>query len=60
MTVSYTMLGSGQFRASDFARGDVNIDDFGAWGNKRFADKRGFILVSNEGHGRSNSSNGSG
>ncbi len=45
----YTMLGSGQFRASDFARGDVNIDDFGAWGKKRFADKRGFILVSNEG-----------
>lgn len=45
----YTMLGSGQFRASDFSRGDINIDDFGAWGKKRFADKRGFILVSNEG-----------
>jgi len=47
----YTMLGSGLFRASDFARGDINIDDFSSWGKKRFTDKGGFILVSNEGMG---------
>jgi len=47
----YTMLGSGLFRASDFARGDINIDDFNSWGKKRFSDKGGFILVSNEGMG---------
>jgi replicative DNA helicase len=45
----YTMMGSGLFRASDFSRGDVNIDDFNAWGEKYFDNKRGFILVSNEG-----------
>jgi replicative DNA helicase len=45
----YTMLGSGLFRASDFSRGDINLDDFGNWGKKKFEDKRGFILVSNEG-----------
>lgn len=47
----YTMLGSGLFRASDFSRGNINIDDFGAWGKKKFTDKNGFILVSNEGMG---------
>jgi len=45
----YTMLGSGMFRASDFSRGTVNLDDFSAWGKKKFADKRGFIVVSSEG-----------
>ena len=45
----YTMLGSGMFRASDFSRGDINLDDFSNWGNKKFENKRGFILVSNEG-----------
>jgi replicative DNA helicase len=45
----YTMLGSGMFRASDFSRGTVNLDDFSAWGKKKFADRRGFIVVSSEG-----------
>jgi replicative DNA helicase len=45
----YTMLGSGLFRASDFSRGNINIDDFRHWATKRFDDKNGFILVSNEG-----------
>jgi len=47
----YTMLGSGIFRASDFSRGSINIDDFDHWAAKKFVDKRGFILVSNEGMG---------
>ena len=45
----YTMLGSGMFRASDFYRGNINIDDFHNWAKKRFDDKNSFILVSNEG-----------
>lgn len=47
----YTMMGSGLFRASDFARGDVNVDDFHNWGKRRFDNKGGFIVVSNEGVG---------
>ena len=47
----YTMMGSGLFKASDFARGDVNIDQFDDWGSKKFAGKNQFILVSNEGMG---------
>jgi replicative DNA helicase len=50
----YTMMGSGLFRASDFARGDVNVDDFRSWGKKKFENKNGFILVSNEGMGEVN------
>jgi replicative DNA helicase len=50
----YTMMGSGLFRASDFARGDVNVDTFRSWGQKRFENKNGFILVSNEGMGEVN------
>ena len=45
----YTMLGSGLFKASDFSKGDVNIDDFRSWSKKKFDNKNGFILVSNEG-----------
>ena len=45
----YTMMGSGLFRASDFARGDINIEDFNSWGKKKFEDKNGFVLVSSEG-----------
>ncbi len=45
----YTMMGSGLFRASDFAKGDVNIDEFHGWGKRRFDNKNGFIVVSNEG-----------
>jgi replicative DNA helicase len=45
----FTMMGSGLFRASDFAKGDVNVDDFHVWGKKKFANKGGFVVVSNEG-----------
>lgn len=50
----YTMLGSGLFRASDFAKGDIDMDSFSSWGKKKFSDKNGFILVSNEGMGEVN------
>ena len=50
----YTMMGSGLFRASDFARGDVDTDTFNSWGKKKFENKNGFILVSNEGMGEVN------
>ena len=46
----YTMLGSGLFKASDFSKGDINIDDFRSWSSKKFADKNSFILISNEGN----------
>lgn len=45
----YTMLGSGLFRASDFSKGDINLDDFRSWGQKKTSGKGSFILVSNEG-----------
>jgi replicative DNA helicase len=45
----YTMLGSGLFKASDLAVGDINIDDFRSWSSKKFDNKNGFVLVSNEG-----------
>lgn len=45
----YTMLGSGLFRASELSTGDINIDDFRSWSNKKFENKNGFVLVSNEG-----------
>lgn len=45
----YTMLGSGLFKSSDFARGTVDPKEFSDWGKKQFLDKNGFILVSNEG-----------
>jgi replicative DNA helicase len=47
----YTMLGSGLFKASDFAKGVVNEDDFDTWAKKKFDNTNGFILVSNEGSG---------
>ena len=50
----YTMMGSGLFKASDFARGDVDVDSFSSWGKKKFTDKNGFILVSNQGMGEVN------
>jgi replicative DNA helicase len=45
----YTMLGSGLFKASDLSKGDINIDDFKSWGQKKFEGKNSFVLVSNEG-----------
>lgn len=47
----YTMMGSGIFKASDFSRGNINIDDFHHWASKKFDNKNGFIVVSNEGVG---------
>ena len=47
----YTMMGSGLFKASDFAKGQVNADDFGSWSKNKFSGKQEFILVSNEGSG---------
>jgi replicative DNA helicase len=48
----YTMMGSGLFKASDFSRGNVDIDKFDEWGAKKFSNKNQFILVSNEGTGQ--------
>ena len=45
----YTMLGSGLFKASELATGDINVDDFKTWSKKKFENKNGFVLVSNEG-----------
>ncbi len=45
----YTMLGSGVFKASDFSKGDINLDDFRSWGKKTTEGKNSFIIVSNEG-----------
>jgi len=47
----YTMMGSGLFKSSDFARGNIDISTFDDWGSKKFAGKNQFILVSNEGSG---------
>jgi replicative DNA helicase len=48
----YTMLGSGLFKASDFSRGDIDVETFHDWGSKKFKDKNQFILVSNAGQGQ--------
>ena len=48
----YTMLGSGLFKASDFSKGNINIDDFGNWAKKKFDNTNGFVLVSNAGSGQ--------
>ena len=45
----YTMMGSGLFKASDFARGSIDMATFNDWGSKKFANKNQFILISNEG-----------
>lgn len=49
---AYTIMGSGAFRHSDFARGMVNIDSFDRWAGDNLVDKQEFIVVSSEGHGR--------
>ncbi len=46
----YTMMGSGLFRNSELSRGNVNLDDFRAWGSKKFTGKTGFHIVSPEGY----------
>lgn len=45
----YTTMGSGLFKASDFARGDINVDDFREFAQKRFKAQNRFALVSNDG-----------
>lgn len=47
----YTMMASGLFSATDFARGQINIDNFREWGQKSLAEKPSFTIVSNEGVG---------
>jgi replicative DNA helicase len=48
----YTIMGSGLFKASDFSRGMVNLDDFHSWAENKFSEKQQFILISNEGQGQ--------
>jgi len=45
----YTVMGEGAFRADDLARGNINSDDFRAYGKKHMDGKNGFIVVSPEG-----------
>jgi replicative DNA helicase len=49
---AYTIMGSGLFKHSDFARGMVGLDSFGKWANKTLTNKQEFVVVSSEGHGR--------
>ena len=43
------LMGSGMWKMSDLARGDINIDDFRTWGKKKFRDANSFIVPSLEG-----------
>lgn len=45
----YTMLGSGLFKASDFARGEVDLENFREWAAANLDKRNDFIIVSNEG-----------
>lgn len=45
----YTVMGEGTFRASEFSRGTVSLDDFHSYGRKHLAGKQPFVVVSNEG-----------
>ena len=46
----YAMMADGQFKISQFARGDVDPDDFRTWATKKFANATDFIVVSNQGN----------
>ena len=46
------MLFRSLFKASDFSRGMVNLDDFHNWAENKFSEKQQFILISNEGQGQ--------
>lgn len=48
---AYAMMSSGLFKISDLSRGDIQIDNFHAWGQKSLKDKAQFIVTSNEGVG---------
>lgn len=43
------LMGSGMWKMSDLARGDVNLDDFREWGKKKFRDGVDFVVPSLEG-----------
>jgi replicative DNA helicase len=45
----YTTMGSGLFSASDFATGDINLDKFRKFAQKRFPQSNRFSVVSNDG-----------
>lgn len=45
----YALMGSGLFKASDLARGDINMDDFESFVKSTLNKKNGFIVVSSEG-----------
>lgn len=50
---AYTIMGSGEFRHSDFARGMVDVDRFDKWANKNLTGGvNDFVVISNEGTGR--------
>lgn len=46
----YAMMADGQFKISDFARGDVDPDDFRTWATKKFENANDFIVVANQGN----------
>lgn len=43
------LMGSGMWKMSDLARGDINLDDFRTWGKKKFREQRDFVVPSLEG-----------
>jgi replicative DNA helicase len=49
---AYTIMGTGEFRHSDFVRGAVSLDRFDRWANPNLSDKHSFVIVSSEGAGR--------
>lgn len=49
---AYTIMGSGEFRHSDFSSGAISIDKFDRWANNSLTDKHKFVVVSSEGAGR--------
>jgi replicative DNA helicase len=49
---AYTIMGTGEFRHSDFARGSISVDRFDRWATNSLAEKHGFVVVSSEGAGR--------
>lgn len=46
----YAMMADGQFKISQFARGDIDPDDFRTWATKKFENATDFVVVSNQGN----------
>ena len=46
----YTMMGTGLFRNSDLAMGDIDEDNFRSWSAK-YRDRKGFVVIEPEGGG---------